>query len=59
MLMEVLDANPSLMQKNILAVEVKLKRALRGIATDTNPDNADAFVVHGPVEIYEFVRDRM
>jgi hypothetical protein len=56
--LEVLDVNPSLRHKNILAVEVKLKRALRGIATDTNPENADAFVVHGPVEVYEFVRDQ-
>lgn len=58
LLMEILDVNLSLRDKEILAKEVLLIPALRGIAADTNPQNADAFVVHSPNEVYEFLRDR-
>jgi hypothetical protein len=50
--------NALLKNKKIIPIKVKLLRAARGMATDTNPRNADSFVLHGPVEVYEFVRDR-
>jgi hypothetical protein len=58
LLTEVLEANPSLRDKEIYPTRVALIRALRGIASDTNPNNADSFVVHSPNEVYEFLRDR-
>ena len=57
-LTEVLDANLSLRGKDIYPTQVALIPALHGIASDTNPDNADSFVVHSPNEVYEFLRDR-
>lgn len=57
-LKEIRRENVLLKNKKIIPIKVKLLRAARSIATDTNPDNADAFVLHGPVEVYEFVRDR-
>lgn len=57
-LMELVDENEKLKDKDIFPVKVKLLQALRGIASDTNPLNADAFVVHSPNEVYEYIRDR-
>jgi hypothetical protein len=59
LLAEVLGANPSLRGKDIYPTRVALVPALRGIASDTNPNNADSFVVHSPNEVYEFLRDRV
>lgn len=58
MLAEVLKANPSLAVEGIEPVAVKLLQALRSIAADNTPGNADSFVVHSPNEVYEFMRDR-
>jgi hypothetical protein len=57
-LMELVDVNKKLAEAEIYPVSVNLKRAIQGIASDTNPNNADAFVVHSPNEIYEWLRDR-
>jgi len=38
-------------------VSVSLKASLRAIAEDDTPGNADAFVVHSPNEVYEWLRD--
>jgi hypothetical protein len=57
-LQELVEQNVSLRDKEIYPVKVRLLRALRGIATDTTPGNADAFVLHAPNEVYEWVRDR-
>ncbi len=56
-LMELIDVNPKLAKKEIYPVKVRLIPALRGIATDKNPENADAFVVHSVNEVYEFLRE--
>jgi hypothetical protein len=56
-LMELIDVNPNLSQKEIYPVKVRLIPAIKGIASDTNPDNADAFVVHSVNEVYEFLRE--
>jgi hypothetical protein len=58
MLTEVLIVNPSLAVESIEPVSVKLLQALRSIAADKTPGNADSFVVHSPNEVYEFTRDR-
>ena len=58
MLAEVLKATPSLAAENIAPVSVKLLQALRSIAADATPGNADSFVVHSPNEVYEFIRGR-
>lgn len=58
MLSEVLKVNPSLASDGIGPVSVKLLQALRSIAADKTPGNADSFVVHSPNEMYEFLRDR-
>ena len=57
-LIELNDANPNMAGKEIYPVKVRLVPAIRGIAADTNPHNADAFVVHSPNEVYEFIRER-
>ena len=41
----------SLRGRNIKAIEVKLKQAVRGVAGSGNP--ADGFVVHSPNEVFE------
>lgn len=58
MLRELKTANKKLAKRKIEAIKVKLLPSLRSIAADTNPANADAFVVHSPNEVFEFVRDR-
>jgi hypothetical protein len=57
-LMELIDVNPELAKKEIHPFKVRLITSLRGIASDTNPDNADAFVVHSVNEVYEFLREK-
>lgn len=57
-LMELIDVNPKLSKKEIYPVKVRLIPALKGIANDKNPENADAFVVHSVNEVYEFIRER-
>lgn len=56
MLTEVLKVNPALSVEGIAPVSVKLLQALRSIAADKTPGNADSFVVHSPNEVYEFMR---
>jgi hypothetical protein len=58
MLQELLEENAALRGKEIYPFKVRLLESLRRIASDSNPDNADAFVVHGPAEVYEYIRDR-
>ena len=58
LLQELNEENPTLRHKEIYPFKVKLLESLRRIASDTNPDNADAFVVHGPNEVYEYIRER-
>lgn len=58
MLSEVIKVNPSLASQDITPVSVRLLQALRSIAADKTPGNADSFVVHSPNEVYEFIRDR-
>lgn len=57
-LLELNEENRNLKNKNIFPVKVKLIPAIKGIAADKNPDNADAFVVHSPNEVYEYIRDK-
>ena len=58
LLMELNEENWYLKNKNIFPVKVKLIPAIKVIAADKNPDNADAFVVHSPNEVYEYIRAR-
>jgi hypothetical protein len=51
----VLDLKPELRKAKLVAIELPLQESLRRIATDSNPDHADSFVVHSPNEVYEFV----
>jgi len=51
----VLQVKPELGAQKLVAIEVNLKQALRGIAADNDPSHADSFVVHSPNEVYEFV----
>jgi len=55
---EIKKENIYLKNKFINAVKVKLKPALKNIAMNKNPNNADSFVVHGPVEVYEFIQEK-
>lgn len=57
-LMELVDENDSLKDKDILPIKVKLHQALRSIAKDINPAHADGFVVHSPNEVYEYIEER-
>jgi hypothetical protein len=58
LLQELNEENPILRDKGIYPFKVKLLESLRQIASDINQDNADAFVVHSPNEMYEYVRER-
>ena len=58
LLMELNDVNEKLRHRRIFPVKVKLKRAIQGIAADTDPDHADAFVVHSANEVFEWLRER-
>jgi hypothetical protein len=55
---ELLKANAPLRACPIKPVKVGLHRAIRGIAADQDPDNADAFVMHGPNEVTAWLWDR-
>jgi len=57
-LMELIDVNPQLARKEIYPFKVRLIPSLKGITSDTNPDNVDAFVVHSVNEVYEFLKER-
>lgn len=59
LLQEVLDVNDRLRDKDIVAVKVKLIPALKGIAKDRTPGNANSFIVHSPNEVYDWLRERM
>jgi len=48
---------PALQGRKIKAVEVKLKQALRGVASSGNP--ADGFVVHTPNEVFGILFGRL
>jgi len=52
------EENAALRAKEIYPFKVKLLESLRRIASDTNPENADAFVVHSPNEVYEYIREQ-
>ncbi len=54
-LVEILDVNWALKNREIYPVKVKLLTAVRSIASDKTMGNADSFVVHPPNEVYEFV----
>ncbi len=57
-LIEIMDVNSKLKNREIYPVKVKLVQAIKGIAAGANnPWKADGFVVHSPNEVYEFVRD--
>lgn len=59
-LIEILDVNKKLKDKEIYPVLVKLIPALKGIADGSNnPQNADGFVVHSPNEVYEFIQNKL
>jgi hypothetical protein len=51
----VLQVKPELKAQKLVATEVNLRQALRGVAADNDPSHADSFVVHSPNEVYEFV----
>ena len=55
MLREILKVNAPLLQARITAVKVKTKQAIGTIAMDNTPGHADAFVVHSPNEVFEFL----
>jgi hypothetical protein len=56
-LVELLDVNKNLKNKEIYPVMVKLIPAIKGIAAGAgNPWNADGFVVHSPNEVFEFMQ---
>jgi hypothetical protein len=58
LLQELNEENPALRDKELYPSKVKLLESIRQISSDTNPANADAFVVHSPNEVYEYIRDR-
>jgi len=58
LLIELIEVNPVLRDRDIFPVKVNLKQAIHRIASDTNPQHADAFIVHSPNEVYEWMRDQ-
>lgn len=54
-LQEVLKVNQALRQAEITPIKVKTKQAIASIAMDKTPGHADAFVVHSPNEVFEFI----
>ena len=58
LLLELMDVNEKLKDREIYPVQVKLIPAIQGIATGaaSNPYNADGFVVHSPNEVFEFIQ---
>jgi len=57
-LREVLKVNSMLRQARISPVKVETKKAVASIAMDRTPDHADAFVIHSPNEVFEFVLEQ-
>lgn len=58
-LVELLDENEKLKDREIFPVRVLLVPALQGIASGAyKQGNADGFVVHSPNEVYEYIRNR-
>lgn len=56
-LVELVDVNARLKDREIYPVMVKLIPSIKGIAAGSdNSWNADGFVVHSPNEVFEFVR---
>jgi hypothetical protein len=51
----VLHAKPALASQGLTPVRVRLLDSLRGVAKDTDTNNADSFVVHSPNEVFDFV----
>lgn len=59
LLVEIIDVNPKLKEKEIYPVKVKLIQAIKGVASGANKlGNADGFVVHSPNEVYEYIKDK-
>jgi hypothetical protein len=56
-LQELVEQNVSLRDKDVYPGKVCLLRALRGIAADITPGNANAFAFHSPNEVCQWVRD--
>ena len=52
----VLEVRPTLAAQHIVPIEVNLHTAMRAIAKDKTPGHADSFVVHGPNEVFDFMR---
>ncbi len=50
LLAEIVKVNDKLRDQDIHPIKVNLKRAMRGIALDRNPNNADSFVLRSPNE---------
>jgi hypothetical protein len=58
-LVEILDVNPKLKEKEIYPVKVKLIQTIKGVASGANKlGNADGFVVHSPNEVFEFINEK-
>jgi hypothetical protein len=59
LLVEIIDVNEKLKEKDIYPIKVKLIQAIKGVASGANKlGNADGFVVHSPNEVYEFIKDK-
>jgi hypothetical protein len=57
-LQELVEQNANLRDKEIYPVKVRLLPSIRSIASGTAPGNADAFVLHSPNEVFEWVRGK-
>ncbi len=55
-LTEVLDVNDKMRNEDVFPVQVKLLQTLREIALGKT--NGDGFVVHPPIEVYEFLESK-
>ena len=51
----VLEANERLRNSDIQVVKVRTKDAMRSIAANEDPSDADSFVVHSPNEASEYL----
>ncbi len=51
----ILEVNEKLRDEKTAPVKLRLKWAMRRIASDGNPDHIDSFVVHTPNEVFEYV----
>ena len=58
-LVELIDVNDNLKNREIYPVKVKLIPAIKGVAAGaSNPFNSDGFVVHSPNEVFEYLQER-